>query len=345
MGKHQKKIETWLFTVCLFILAMVVLGGITRLTGSGLSMVDWSLIGNLPPFNTEEWQALFESYKKFPEYKMINYTMSLEQFKEIFWWEYIHRHLGRATGAVYFLPWMFFLIKGWVPFRSKLNFKLLIACILGGMQGFFGWYMVKSGLVKVPHVSHLRLTLHLCTAFLIVSYIYWIYLSLKVKDSKFIGKVPSGLLKIVILVLPVITFVQIAYGALNAGLKLGYAYPEFPKMAGAWIPLGLFARDTWVDNFFFNPAFVHFFHRSLAWFLVFVVLFLTVKTFAEGYSLHFKKAIKWLGSLIGVQFILGVLIVLLGVPVWAGVFHQVVGCFFLLATLNICFHTISTRES
>ena len=252
MHIHYKKIE--------IIFILVIVGGITRLTDSGLSMVNWSLfMGAVPPLNEIEWQETFNLYKQSPEFKKINFNYTLEDFKYIFFWEYIHRMIARALGLVFIIPFIYFLIKKWL--NRKLIFQSIILFLLGSLQAFFGWWMVKSGLVDKPDVSHYRLAIHLITAFLTCSYTLWVALHIALpsfgKENKKIFVNFSILLILVI--------VQIIYGAFIAGLKAGKLYPTWPKMGEEWLPESVFLNAG---------AQAQFIHRILAIVIIFFTIYI-----------------------------------------------------------------------
>ncbi len=338
----------WLGAVSFLIMIMVVLGGATRLSGAGLSMVDWSLIGNLPPLSQSAWLEVFEAYKKFPEYQLINYDMTVEQFKEIFWWEYLHRMLGRLIGMCFALPWFYFMIRRTIKFKSKLNLKLLLAFALGATQGFIGWYMVKSGLVKIPHISHLRLTTHLCTAFILVSYLVWVAMTelWPAKQKGFNKSIPTWLVNSSV-ILPALLLFQVAYGGLNAGLKAGYVFTDFPKMFGYLVPPHIFQTPTFLESLVFDITTVHFIHRTFAWVLFFGILGLwyfgkkALKAIhiegAENLNQyrHHQTALNYLAIAVFGQFVLGVLTVLTHTQMHTALAHQVWGCALLLCSVNL----------
>ena len=236
MEQKHKPVVIWLFTGVVLVATLVIIGGITRLTQSGLSMVEWKLImGSIPPLNDAQWQETFEKYKQFPEYSIVNYAFTLDEFKSIFWWEYVHRMLGRLTGLVFIIPFTIFVMQNRVD-RQMLK-KLLFILLLGAFQGFLGWFMVKSGLVKDPHVSHLRLAAHLITAFIVIGFILWTIFSIikptrypKV-DNKLGWIIKSGFSLLIL---------QIIYGAFMAGLKAGLYYNTWPMMGDVWLPTEVF---------------------------------------------------------------------------------------------------------
>lgn len=237
--KADRSVIIWLLTGCLLIFVMVVVGGVTRLTHSGLSMVDWNLfMGAIPPLNEQEWIATFNQYKQFPEYQKVNFTFSLDEFKSIFFWEYLHRLIGRLIGLVFIVPFVYFLI------RKKISGSLLRECLLilgmGAFQGFLGWWMVKSGLVDNPDVSHYRLAIHLIAAFLTFAYTFWVALKLIYTNDSHDSSTPMRRGLIVLLILLI---VQIVYGAFVAGLDAGKVFNTWPKMGKQWVAEAVTAMD------------------------------------------------------------------------------------------------------
>ena len=246
---------------------MVIIGGLTRLTGSGLSMVDWNLVkGIIPPLTPYEWQETFNLYKQYPEYQIKNYTLSLSEFKTIFFWEYLHRMIGRLLGLVFIIPFVYFLITK--QLNKKLIIRTSILLFLGSTQAFLGWWMVKSGLVDKPDVSHFRLAAHLTTAFITFSYTFWIILTLifpnKKTYNKKLYKISSYLV--------VLLLIQIIYGAFVAGLEAGKIYNTWPKMNDKWVAESVYAITPVWKNFTEGLAGIQFIHRTLA----FIVLFLAI---------------------------------------------------------------------
>jgi cytochrome c oxidase assembly protein subunit 15 len=324
MKREHIPVIIWLLSGCLLIFAMVIVGGITRLTGAGLSMVDWNLfMGAIPPLNHQQWVEAFEQYKQFPEFQEKNYMFSLVEFKNIFFWEYIHRLLGRFIGLVFIIPFIYFLIK------KRLSKKLMGQCTLllfmGGAQGFIGWWMVKSGLVNNPDVSHFRLATHLITAFLTFAYTLWIMLSLVYPQKNYSNR----RLHTLSLMLLIILIIQIVYGAFVAGLDAGKVYNTWPKMDGKWITEAVYAMSPLWENFVNGLAGVQFIHRELAY----VVLGLIIYIFFKARSLQLIKieqqAVNLLLITACLQVILGITTLIMGVPIWLGVAHQI-GAFLLL---------------
>ncbi|HEX6957856.1 MAG TPA: COX15/CtaA family protein [Ferrovibrio sp.] len=302
----------WLFAVAALVALMVVIGGLTRLTESGLSIVEWKPItGVIPPLNHAEWVAEFEKYKLFPEYQKINIGMTLEGFKSIFWLEYIHRLLGRLIGVVFALPMIWFWLRGRIPVGMKRH--LVAMFLLGGSQGALGWFMVKSGLVDNPDVSHYRLTAHLGLALLIFCYILWGALSL-VRSGRMISGRGGGIAA----ALAVVVFAQILSGGLVAGLNAGLVYNTWPLMDGQFVPDGLLIANPWWINSFENVMTVQFQHRMGAY---------TVATLAIVTALLLKgKAATGLRhallTVVAVQIGLGIATLLHHVPVALGTLHQ-----------------------
>jgi heme a synthase len=257
---YRKKVGLWLLFMCGLVFVMVVVGGLTRLTQSGLSMVEWRpIMGTLPPFGEVGWTEVFEKYKNSPEYQKINLGMSLAEFKKIFWFEYGHRLLGRIIGLAFFFPFLYFLYKKAIP--TKLLPQLIGLFFLGGMQGVIGWWMVKSGLVDRPDVSHLRLTVHLGMAFLLYVLLLWTGLTHIRKRqfcSAFQSRYRAGL------VLITLVYTTVLSGGLVAGLNAGAQFNTFPLMAGQWIPKGLYYMEPWYTNIFENMMTIQFNHRYLA---------------------------------------------------------------------------------
>ena len=318
-GLHNRRIAAWLFVCCFMVYAMVILGGVTRLTGSGLSMVEWDpIFGILPPLDQTSWDETFKLYQQSPEYQKINIGMDLAGFKQIYWFEYSHRVLGRTIGTVFLLPFLFFLVKGWI--RRPLIPKLLTMFVLGGLQGLLGWYMVKSGLVDNPHVSQYRLTAHLGLAILIYAYMFHVALDLWLGDRRS-AQVPGGLRHATTL-LTGLVFITILSGGFVAGLKAGFAYNTFPLMDGHWIPEVIFMQTPLWRNFFENIATVQFNHRLLAT-LVFIGV-ITLWVTARRYSLPaaVRTGLQLMLAAVVLQVGLGISTLLLHVPVSLAATHQ-----------------------
>lgn len=326
----RNPIALWLFSGCLLIFVMVIVGGITRLSGSGLSITEWKLIrGTIPPMNEKEWQEEFENYQQIPQYRELNYHFTLEDFKGIYWWEYIHRLIGRVIGLVFIIPFTIFWMKGMIS-RSLMP-KLLLLFGLGALQGFLGWFMVKSGLTENVRVSHIRLAIHLGMAFITFGFTYWLLLGLN--ENKFKPEVKHSASRSALLLM-ILVFVQIIYGAFVAGTKAGHIYNTFPKMGDEWIAssVSFGIEKDGLSALFNDISVVQFIHRCLAWVIAFWITGHWVMAIRKSMLLHKaqKQSINFLAFMVTVQFLLGVFTLLYSVPVSLGVIHQA-GAFFLFA--------------
>ena len=340
LSKSNKQIVLWLFGGCFLVFAMVVVGGITRLTHSGLSITEWNvLMGSIPPLNERDWQIAFEKYRQFPEFQKVNFDMGLSEFKSIFWWEFMHRLIGRLIGIVFIVPFLYFLLKG--KLSRPLAWKLAGVFVLGGFQGFLGWFMVASGLVDNPHVSHYRLAAHLITAFLTFAYILWLALDI-LYPAKGGANTPQRIGRLSSLIL-ITVIVQIIYGAFVAGLKAGLIYNTFPKMGDSWIPDAVTAMEPGWKNVLENMAGVQFVHRCIAWLLVILVSILVYVSRKDKLSGTQKNGVNLLAGMLVVQFTLGVLTVMNAVPLLLGALHQM-GAFFLFTTA-LFFHHQTRNKS
>lgn len=337
MKKDNKAVIYWLLTGCFLIFIMVIVGGITRLTHSGLSISNYKLIsGTIPPMNEIEWNEAFELYKQYPEYQKLNYGMSLEEFKDIYFWEWIHRVIGRFIGLVFIIPFLYFLIRKQL---SKPTIKKSIVLLLmGGFQGFLGWYMVKSGLVDRPDVSHYRLAAHLTTAFLTFAYTFWVALDLMFPNKKNVDTKLRNFIRIGLVIL----IIQIIYGAFVAGLDAGWIHNHWPFMSeGKLIHETVYTEQnpTYL-NFLEGKSGVQFVHRTLAYVVVIFILAIWYKATRNDITKWQSKGVNSLLLVVGIQFLLGVLTLLLAVPVWLGVLHQVVA-FILLSCMVFTLHRFS----
>ena len=337
MKRDNKKVIYWLFTGCVLIFIMVVVGGITRLTHSGLSIPDYKLIsGTIPPINDQQWEEAFELYKQYPEYQKLNNNITLTEFNGIFFWEWLHRVIGRVLGLVFIIPFLYFLITRQLD-KPTIK-KTIILLILGGFQGFLGWYMVKSGLVDRPDVSHYRLAAHLTTAFVTFAFTLWIALDLIFPIKKTINKTYRNLIRIGLAIL----FIQIIYGAFVAGLDAGFIHNHWPMMSeGKFMHETVLIEKTPVyKNFIEGRSGVQFIHRILAFFVVISVVIIYIKGKKIAISNYQLNGLNSLLILVGVQSLLGVLAILLQVPLWLGIAHQI-GAFLLLSSMTFTLHRFS----
>ena len=307
----------WLFLCAAMVFAMVVVGGVTRLTHSGLSMVEWRpLVGALPPLSQGDWQELFLKYQQTPEFRLVNHAMDLEGFKTIFWWEYFHRLLGRTIGLVFLVPFVFFLLRK--KLERALVWKLSGIFALGALQGALGWYMVASGLVDDPRVSHFRLTAHLGAALAIFAAELWVAFDLLIEKKPPFSRLQA--------LLPLVVFVMALTGGMVAGLRAGYAYNTFPLMNGALVPPETFLLEPWWRNFAYNMAAVQLVHRCGFWLLAVLVPL----TWWRGRG---TPAANLLLGLFVLQAALGISTLLLGVPLALAAAHQAGAVLLLAAAL------------
>lgn len=337
--KKDKAVIYWLLSGCVLVFIMVVVGGITRLTNSGLSMTDWHLVTDtFPPLTEAKWNAAFEEYKKFPEYQKINIhnDFTLADYKFIYFWEWFHRFIGRIIGLVFIIPFVYFLIQ------KRINKDTLSKCFIllgmGALQGFFGWFMVKSGLVDHPDVSHFRLALHLTFAFITFAYTLWVALDLIYPERNQVI-VPLKKLARITLVFLVI---QIIYGGFVAGLSAGLIHNHWPLMSdGQFFHESIaLEKDSWLLRFTEGKSGVQFVHRTMAYVVVGLILFLYLRSKKYTLSIQQQNGLNALVVLVFVQFALGVFTLLYCVPLWLGLLHQVMA-FFLLTTMTYTLHRLS----
>jgi len=332
--KDNKKVIYWLLTGCVLIFIMVVVGGITRLTHSGLSISNYKLIsGTIPPINDVEWQSAFDLYKQYPEYKKLNNQFTLQDFKDIYFWEWLHRVIGRFIGLVFLIPFLYFLVTKQLS-KPTIKKTSILLC-LGAFQGVLGWYMVKSGLVDNPDVSHYRLAAHLTTAFITFAYTFWVALDLVFTQKKEIDMSLRNLIRWGLAIL----LLQIIYGAFVAGLDAGFIHNHWPWMSdGKFIHETVYTEQTPIyKNYIEGKSGVQFIHRILAFLVVGVIIAIFFKAKKTRRSPYQLKGLYVLLAMVGVQFLLGVFTILLQVPVWLGVAHQI-GAFFLLTAMTFTLH-------
>ena len=327
-------IAIWLFICCAMVFCTLVVGGVTRLTDSGLSIVEWQpLLGAIPPLTHDDWLLMFEKYKQIPQFHQVNFDMTLEGFQFIFWWEWVHRQIGRLIGLVFFIPLVWFWVRGKIPRGYK--WKLVGFLILGGLQGAMGWYMVKSGLVNDVRVSHYRLTAHLGLAFLVFGLMFWTALGL-VSERRARPSAPAGVRCFALFLLGVVSLMVLS-GGLVAGLRAGLAYNTFPLMNGYIVPPDLVAMEPWWLNFFNNITTVQFDHRMIAWSLMLLVPMLWWKVLRQAPQA--SGAANVMLVMLGVQVSLGIATLLHQVPVALGSLHQA-GAMVLFGTLIFLNHRL-----
>ena len=343
---RTKPLAIWLRCVCLSVVVILVVGGITRLTGSGLSMVDWRPIaGILPPITDTQWNEVFDQYKASPQYQKVNEGMSMEGFKDIFFWEYLHRIMGRIVGLLCLLPYLWFLFRK--KLVGNLRIKGLVLVLLVGAQGLMGWYMVKSGLVNNPEVSHYRLAAHLGLAFSVFGLGWWMLQDLKPRDPEGPTGDVLGRLRLLSCFLLGLLCLQIVYGAFTSGMKAGYGFNTFPKMQKEWLPEGLFGLTPFWKNLVADKFSVQFIHRWMGVALTFATFGFAWFSFKAGnLNETRKRRLRWVVGLVAVQFSLGVATILLIIdfPILLPVIHQLVALF-LFASLLAFIHSLGTEPS
>lgn len=337
MKKDNKKVIYWLLTGCLLIFIMVIVGGITRLTHSGLSISNYKLIsGTIPPMSETEWNAAFDLYKQYPEYQKINHQFTLEDFKDIYFWEWLHRVIGRFIGIVFIIPFVYFLIRKQLT-KPTIK-KSVILMLLGGFQGFLGWFMVKSGLIDRPDVSHYRLAMHLTAAFITFAYTFWVALDLiypnkKQIDIKFRNLIRWGL---------AVLLLQIIYGAFVAGLDAGLLHNHWPLMNdGTLIHESVYIEQSpLIKNFVEGKSGVQFVHRYLAYIVVGLIAFIWYRGKRIKKNNIQSNSLNTLVIIVCIQFLLGIFTLIFRVPIVLGVLHQIVA-FFLLGAMTFSLHRFS----
>ena len=326
--RDRRRVAGWLLVCAALVFAMVLVGGVTRLTRSGLSIVEWQpLVGALPPLSHADWEALFARYRETPEFRLVNFQMTLEGFKGIFWWEYLHRLLGRAIGFVFLLPYLWFLLRG--RLEKPLAWKLAGIFLLGALQGAMGWVMVQSGLVDDPKVDPVRLSAHLGIALAIFAAELLLALGLLAPRKAPVERLPRAL--------PFLVFAMALSGGMVAGLRAGYAYNSFPLMNGHLVPPEVLMLEPWWRNFLYNMAAVQLLHRAFFWLLSILIpiVWWRARDTAAGNAL--------LAAFI-LQAALGITTLLLGVPVGFGAAHQG-GAVLLLAAALWTAHSARPRPA
>jgi cytochrome c oxidase assembly protein subunit 15 len=331
-----RAIAHWLMVVAGLVFVMIVVGGITRLTESGLSITRWDpLSGAIPPLNEADWEAAFALYRDSPQGQLVNRGMTLDDFKFIYFWEFIHRQLGRVIGVAFALPLIWFAVRKAIP--KGYGWKLVALLALGGLQGAIGWWMVASGLVDVPEVSHIRLAVHLLTALLIFGALIWV-----ARDLYALARVPEAKpakMPLVALWALALLAVQMLFGAYVAGLEAGYAFNTWPLMGGELYPEAAPWLEPFARNFVDNPVTVQFVHRWLAFVVAAAIGLVAWRAWAAGAK---SPAVHLAGAVI-LQILLGIATILTGVKLWIGVAHQGMAAV-LLAALLVAAHRLALRR-
>jgi len=334
-NKQAKKyISFWLILMFWIISIMIIIGGLTRLTDSGLSITQWNLFsGILPPLNEENWNNYFNLYKEIPEYKLQNFSMTINEFKVIFWWEWFHRLLGRLIGLSFLLPLLFFSFK--IGFKKLINLYLIFILIC--FQGFIGWYMVSSGLVDRVDVSHFRLSIHLLVAFFILSLILWNYL--KLKNITFPKKKLNFLIPLIFLIL---IFCQILIGAFVSGMDAGKIYNSWPLMGSSYFPDDNKLVNLFNFSVFNDPSLVQFIHRNLAYLILIFYILILVKIYKDNLT-GFFYSINLLGFLLVIQIILGIFTLLYGAQIFLASMHQISSIFLISSSIYFLYLNSNTN--
>ena len=333
-NKYRSYISLWLLIMFFLVSIMIVVGGLTRLTDSGLSITEWEIFrGFFPPLNNNTWIEYFDSYKKIPEFKLQNYSMSLNEFKVIFWWEWFHRFFGRLIGLAFLLPLLYFTFR--IKFIKLINYYMIFILIC--FQGFIGWYMVSSGLVDRVDVSHYRLSIHLLIAFLILSMILWNYLKLK-KIVNYSSKLNS----LIPLTFLFLIFSQIVIGAFVSGMDAGKIYNSWPLMGSTYFPDDNNLINLFHLSAFNDPSLVQFIHRNMAYLIGTFYLFMFIKIY-KNKMLNLYKSINILGVLLLLQIILGIYTVIYGAQIYIASVHQISSIF--LVSSCVYFYYINTKSN
>ncbi len=337
--KKNRSVIIWLLSGCFLVFIMVVVGGITRLTNAGLSMTDWHLVTDtFPPLTESKWEETFEQYKQFPEYQKINIhnDFTLSDYKFIYFWEWFHRFIGRIIGLVFIIPFVYFLIKKKID-KATLK-KCFVLLSMGALQGFFGWFMVKSGLVDNPDVSHFRLSLHLTFAFITFAYTLWVALDLIYPQKAEINISLKKWARMAMFFL----LIQIVYGGFVAGLNAGLIHNHWPLMSdGQFFHESIvLEKNSWLLRLTEGKGGVQFVHRSLAYIVVGLIVFLYIKSKKHTITSVQQNGLNTLIIIVFLQFALGVFTLLYSVPLWLGLAHQVMA-FFLLTAMTFTLHRLS----
>ncbi len=335
MSKHDKKINilfiNWLSLSLILVFSIIIVGGLTRLTDSGLSITEWELFtGILPPLNNNDWENYFELYKKIPQFSLLNSDMTLQEFKIIFYWEYFHRILARFIGLFFLLPLIYFYFTNKIK-KDYLNYCFIIFSLIL-LQGFMGWYMVQSGLTSDVTVSHYRLSIHLSIALLIISVMFWLFLNFKNKTCKLFFDLTKKNLPYIILFL--LIFTQIILGAFVSGLDAGKIYQTWPLMGNSYLPNDLIAKD--INSFFEfnNHSLVQFYHRNLAYVVSLYVLVICYLIFKKK-DKKLYLPICLLLVFLSLQVFLGVVTLLSGINIVLASSHQIGSVLLIFSAINL----------
>ncbi len=330
-------VKYWLTSLLITLLFIVLVGGLTRLTDSGLSITEWEVIsGILPPLNNADWNQVFNLYKKIPQYYLINSSITLDEFKIIYYWEYFHRMLGRFIGLLFLLPFLFFFFKK--VFNREYNIKFLILFLLILLQGFVGWYMVQSGLTENTTVSHFRLAIHLNLALILFSCLFWYFSNFISKKNKhfFYMNDNNNIFKIFVFLI----FLQITFGAFVSGLDAGQLYQTWPLMNNSYFPDDVSLTSITINNLFYDRSLIQFLHRNLAYFILFYGFIIMIYIYRKKLkNLYFPFSIVFI--FLGIQILLGVITLISGLNIVFASIHQVSTIFLLSSSIYLCHKSIN----
>ena len=333
--KYLKPTAYWLFSLLLILFIIILVGGLTRLTDSGLSITKWEIVtGILPPFTLEGWNKTFDLYKEIPQYHLINQNITLEEFKIIYYWEYFHRLLGRIFGLLFLIPFLYFLFKK--VFSKEFNFKLLILFILILFQGFIGWDMVQSGLIENTTVSHFRLAVHLNIAFILFASIFWYFLNI-VKSSKkyfFNFNTEDFFIKLFVIIL----FLQVTLGAFTSGLDAGQIYQTWPSMNNKFFPDDFELYDILSKEIFYEPSLVQFLHRNMAYILLIYVFGISANVLLNKKK-YLYKSLLFVLIMIFIQILLGIFTLISGVNIFLASLHQLSTGILLISSILFSYNS------
>jgi heme a synthase len=338
MIKHDKKTNNlflyWLFVSLILVFFIIIVGGLTRLTNSGLSITEWELFkGILPPFSKSAWKIYFNLYKEIPQYKLLNFDMTLEQFKIIFYWEYFHRLLARLIGLFFLIPLIYFYLSKKIK-KKYLNICYLILTLIL-TQGIVGWVMVKSGLVNDITVSHYRLSLHLTIAFIIISIIFWLIINIRRNTSKVFFNFSKNNLPFIFLI--IIIFFQIVLGAFVSGLDAGRIYQTWPMMGYSYFPNDIVIKSIARLLDFNNHSLVQFYHRNLAYLITIYILGLSLHIFTKKID-NLYKPVKLILLVLALQIILGIFTLISGLNIYLASAHQISTVILVFSALNLYYY-------
>ena len=335
---YTKFVNYWLISLLFMIGLIIIVGGLTRLTDSGLSITTWDVVkGILPPLNADQWNEAFSLYKQIPQYYLLNLDMTMYEFKVIYYWEYIHRILGRVLGLLFLIPFIFIYLKK--IFNKKYNFNFFVLFLLILLQGFVGWYMVKSGLVDKTTVSHYRLAIHLNLALILFSAIFWYFLNINFKkDLIFFDLSKKNFTPKFFIFL---IFLQITFGAFTSGLDAGKVYQTWPLMNENFFPDDLNGDDLFFWSVFSEASFVQFVHRNLAYVIFIYVLIMSFNIFSKKIAKMYRSTIYLLLTIF-IQLVLGIFTLLSGAYIWIASLHQISTVLLLLSSMYFYYNSLKT---